>query len=181
MRPVPERSHMLKTCPTKAGPPPFPLEFTLPILTADGNPGFDSAEDNPFTVADDDFEGETESGWVDSKREGVDWVSGSGEVGSWKGMQILDCGGGGGKGGVLWGERRETRDLVVELRKVDSWWWWWWFWCCDGGSGGEGMVAGWVRALRGRGGSGGFVGWLRILYFERFSFFLWKIFTLIKN
>jgi len=44
----------------------------------------------------------------------------------------------------------------VELRKVDSWWWW--FWCCDGGSGGEGMVAGWVRALRGRGGSGGFVG-----------------------
>jgi hypothetical protein len=30
-------------------------------------------------------------------------VSGRGEVGSWKGMQILDCGGGGGggKGGVL--------------------------------------------------------------------------------
>jgi hypothetical protein len=29
-------------------------------------------------------------------------VSGRGEVGSWKGMQILDCGGGGGgEGGVL--------------------------------------------------------------------------------
>lgn len=33
MRPVPERSHMLKTCPTKAGPPPFPFVLSLVTLT----------------------------------------------------------------------------------------------------------------------------------------------------
>lgn len=37
MRPVPERSHMLNTWPTKAGPP-FPAEFKLEILTVEGNP-----------------------------------------------------------------------------------------------------------------------------------------------
>lgn len=71
MRPVPERSHILKTWPTKAGPPPLPLEFRPPILTVDGKPEFelDSAEDKPFTVA--EFE-DTESGSVDSKGERVD-------------------------------------------------------------------------------------------------------------
>lgn len=37
MRPVPERSHMLKTWPTKAGPPPFPVELSPDILTVEGN------------------------------------------------------------------------------------------------------------------------------------------------
>ena len=36
MRPVPERSHILKTWPTKAGPPALPLELRLLILTVDG-------------------------------------------------------------------------------------------------------------------------------------------------
>lgn len=42
MRPVPDRSHILKTCPTKAGPPTFPLELSPPILTVEGNPERDS-------------------------------------------------------------------------------------------------------------------------------------------
>jgi len=120
MRPVPERSHMLKTCPTKAGPPPFPLGLSLPILTADGNPELDSAEDMSLTEADDDFEGDNESGWVDSKRERLDWVSGRGVLGRWKDMQIL--GWGGAKGRMLGGERREKRVLLVELRKLERWW-----------------------------------------------------------
>lgn len=42
MRPVPERSHILKTWPTKAGPPPLPLELSPETLTVDGN-----AEEKP--------------------------------------------------------------------------------------------------------------------------------------
>jgi hypothetical protein len=37
MRPVPERSHMLKTWPTKAGPPPLTVELSPEILTVEGN------------------------------------------------------------------------------------------------------------------------------------------------
>lgn len=40
MRPVPEGSHMLKTCPTKAGPP-LELGLRPSIRTLDGNPGED--------------------------------------------------------------------------------------------------------------------------------------------
>lgn len=37
MRPVPERSHILKTWPTKAGPLPLIIEFSPAILTVPGN------------------------------------------------------------------------------------------------------------------------------------------------
>lgn len=37
MRPVPERSHILKTWPTKAGPLPLIIEFKLAILILAGN------------------------------------------------------------------------------------------------------------------------------------------------
>lgn len=52
MRPVPERSHILKTWPTKAGPPPLIFEFSPAILTVDGNPEFDSDEDSTPFIAD---------------------------------------------------------------------------------------------------------------------------------
>lgn len=46
MRPVPDKSHILKTCPTKAGPPPpFPADFRPDILTVDGNLELDSDDD----------------------------------------------------------------------------------------------------------------------------------------
>lgn len=52
MRPVPERSHILKTWPTNAGPPPFPVEFKLEILTVDGNPELVDSDD--ILLADED-------------------------------------------------------------------------------------------------------------------------------
>lgn len=67
MRPVPERSHMLKTCPTKAGPP-FPLELIDAILTVDGNPEFESDDDTRFIS---DLE-DTESGRDEEDGEGID-------------------------------------------------------------------------------------------------------------
>ena len=39
---------MLKTWPTKAGPPLLPLEVSPAILTVDGKPELDSAEDTPL-------------------------------------------------------------------------------------------------------------------------------------
>lgn len=55
MRPVPERSHILKTCPTNAGPPPLQLEFRPEIRTVDGNPDPDPDE-TPFNAGEDEFE-----------------------------------------------------------------------------------------------------------------------------
>lgn len=52
IRPVPERSHILKTWPTKAGPPPLTFEFSPAILTADGNPELDSEEFETPLIAD---------------------------------------------------------------------------------------------------------------------------------
>lgn len=58
IRPVPVRSHILKTWPTKAGPP-LPAELRPEILTGSGNPESD-LEDMPLTaeggVGDDEFE-----------------------------------------------------------------------------------------------------------------------------
>ena len=49
MIPFPETSHILKTCPTNAGPPPFPEVFRPPILTSFGNAEPDSG-DSPFVA-----------------------------------------------------------------------------------------------------------------------------------
>ena len=59
MRPVPERSHILNTWPTNAGPPPpLMFEFSPAILTVDGNPEVDSGDDaTPFMAE------VLESGW----------------------------------------------------------------------------------------------------------------------
>lgn len=51
--PVPERSHILKTWPTNAGPPAFPFELSPEILSVDGKPELNSADDGkPLTAAD---------------------------------------------------------------------------------------------------------------------------------
>ena len=50
IRPVPERSHMLKTWLTKAGPPLLLLEVSPVILTIDGKPEFDLTEDIPLVA-----------------------------------------------------------------------------------------------------------------------------------
>jgi hypothetical protein len=50
IRPVPDKSHILNTCPKKAGPVPFPDDFTLVILTLDGN--LDTG-DKPLATEDD--------------------------------------------------------------------------------------------------------------------------------
>lgn len=56
IKPVPERSHILKTWPTKAGPPPLLAE----ILTGEGNPEAES--EGLFLIAEED-------GW-----DVLDWV-----------------------------------------------------------------------------------------------------------
>lgn len=48
IRPVPERSHMLKTWPTNAGPP-FPVVLSPEILTDDGKP--DPESERMFTMS----------------------------------------------------------------------------------------------------------------------------------
>lgn len=61
IRPVPERSHMLNTWPTKAGPPPLRLEFNRETLTVDGNPELDSAADDTPLIEELEEEGGSES------------------------------------------------------------------------------------------------------------------------
>lgn len=56
---------MLKTRPTKAGPPLLPGELSPEILTVDGKPELDSAEDTPLIA---DLE-DMELGRFDSKGE----------------------------------------------------------------------------------------------------------------
>ncbi|GMN44520.1 hypothetical protein TIFTF001_013709 [Ficus carica] len=85
MRPVPERSHILNTWPTKAGPPPLRLELSPAILTDDGNGDVDAdaeldsgGDETPPPTA--DLEGPG-SGRDDSK------ASGLGESGMGRGKQ----------------------------------------------------------------------------------------------
>lgn len=95
MRPVPERSHILKTWPTKAGPPPplpppLPLELSLETLT-------DLAE-----------------GWVDSavERGGAKKRGREIEEGGW--------GENGGEGGLC-ELKREMKFEAVDWRKEEIW------------------------------------------------------------
>lgn len=105
MRPVPERSHILKTWPTKAGPPPLRLELSPAILTADGNAELDSGAGETPRAADLD---ETESGWDDSK------ASGLGESGIRRGKQSREGDEEEEEDGVVLGLKRERRLEVVE-------------------------------------------------------------------
>lgn len=114
MRPVPERSHMLKTWPTKAGPPPFPLELIPAILTVDGNPELDSAEGTPLTSELD----ETESDSTGERVKESENLSGTQSLEVELGVDSWDC-----NGVVLGGARRERRLVVVVLMKLAMLWW----------------------------------------------------------
>ena len=52
IRPVPVRSHILNTCPTKAGPPRFPSELRDDILTVELSPEDDVDVDESFLTVD---------------------------------------------------------------------------------------------------------------------------------
>ena len=122
MRPVPERSHILKTWPTKAGPlAALPLELKLEILTVDGK-----AEEVPESadwtaLLAEDFELEIES--EESKcKECIG-------IGRTKGTQILE---------VVREEEEEEDDVVLGVkmeRRLDVADWRKW----DMGSVGEAM------------------------------------------
>lgn len=122
MRPVPERSHILKTWPTKAGPlAALPLELKLEILTVDGK-----AEEVPESadwtaLLAEDFELEIES--EESKcKECIG-------IGRTKGTQILE----------VVREEEEEDDVVLGVkmeRRLDVADWRKW----DMGSVGEAMV-----------------------------------------
>lgn len=130
MSPVPERSHMLKTWPTKAGPPPLPLELIAEILTVDGNPELEDSDDETRELD------ETES---DPTGERVE-EEGQDESANLSGMQSLEAGG--EDGVVLVGVTRERRVEVVLLMKLDISFWRWL------GSAGEAIdFAGWLLAL----------------------------------
>jgi hypothetical protein len=106
MRPVPERSHMLKTWPTKAGPPPLTVELSPEILTVEGNAEevleSDGGDGTPPLTA----ERPESKGELGGRRSGTHSL----EVG-W-------CSGGVGEGDfVLWEARRERRLEVVDWRK----------------------------------------------------------------
>lgn len=115
IRPVPERSHILKTWPTNAGPSAFPSEFRPEILSVDGNPELNSAdEDKPLTAA--DFE-ESRSRWVDSKPK---WVSKGGfrEAGNATGIHSLEEECWRENGGIDWGLAKRVQKLeVAEWKK----------------------------------------------------------------
>lgn len=117
MSPVPERSHMLKTWPTKAGPPPVPLELIAEILTVDGNPEPEDSDDETPELD------ETES---DPTGERVE-EEGQDESANLSGMQSLEAGADDGwdweDGVVLVGVMREKRVEVVALMKLDIWFW----------------------------------------------------------
>lgn len=136
MSPVPERSHMLKTWPTKAGPPPFPLELIAEILTVDGNPELEDSDDEAPELD------ETES---DPTGERVE-EEGQDESANLSGMQSLEAGADDSwdweDGVVLVGVIREKRVEVVALMKLDIWFWRWL------GSAGEAIdFAGWLLVL----------------------------------
>lgn len=136
MSPVPERSHMLKTWPTKAGPPPFPLELIAEILTVDGNPELEDSDDEAPELD------ETES---DPTGERVE-EEGQDESANLSGMQSLEAGADDSwdweDGVVLVGVMREKRVEVVALMKLDIWFWRWL------GSAGEAIdFAGWLLVL----------------------------------
>lgn len=136
MSPVPERSHMLKTWPTKAGPPPFPLELIAEILTVDGNPELGDSDDEAPELD------ETES---DPTGERVE-EEGQDESANLSGMQSLEAGADDSwdweDGVVLVGVMREKRVEVVALMKLDIWFWRWL------GSAGEAIdFAGWLLVL----------------------------------
>lgn len=133
MSPVPERSHMLKTWPTKAGPLPFPLELIAEILTVDGNPELEDPDDEAPELD------ETES---DPTGERVE-EEGQDESANLSGMQSLEAGADDSwdweDGVVLVGVMREKRVEVVALMKLDIWFWRWL------GSAGEAIdFAGWL-------------------------------------
>lgn len=56
IRPVPVRSHILNTCPTKAGPPRFPSELRDDILTVELSPEDDVDVDDAFLTVDETSE-----------------------------------------------------------------------------------------------------------------------------
>lgn len=133
---MPERSHMLKTWPTKAGPPPFPLELIAEILTVDGNPELEDSDDEAPELD------ETES---DPTGERVE-EEGQDESANLSGMQSLEAGADDSwdweDGVVLVGVIREKRVEVVALMKLDIWFWRWL------GSAGEAIdFAGWLLVL----------------------------------
>lgn len=133
---MPERSHMLKTWPTKAGPPPFPLELIAEILTVDGNPELEDSDDEAPELD------ETES---DPTGERVE-EEGQDESANLSGMQSLEAGADDSwdweDGVVLVGVMREKRVEVVALMKLDIWFWRWL------GSAGEAIdFAGWLLVL----------------------------------
>jgi hypothetical protein len=106
MRPVPERSHMLKTWPTKAGPPPLPVELSPETLTVEGNAeeGLESEGGDgtsPLTVERPESKGEL-----------------GGRMSGTQSLEVRWGGGGVGEGDVvLWEARRERRLEVVDWRK----------------------------------------------------------------
>lgn len=90
MRPVPERSHMLKTWPTKAGPPPFPSGLSPVILSVDGSPEPESEPDEVLFFLTDEEEEEADddddddgSLWVGSKKDETGTKSGF-----WVGLRV---------------------------------------------------------------------------------------------
>ena len=100
MRPVPERSHMLNTCPTNAGPPPpFPLAPSRAMRTdfAAGRAGSAVAESTAV---------EEESGGA--KKRGREK-----EEGGW----------GSAREGGFGGLKREAKLEAVDWRKVEMWLW----------------------------------------------------------
>lgn len=127
---------MLKTWPTKAGPPPFPLELIAEILTVDGNPELEDSDDEAPEL--DEMESDPTGERVEE--EGQD------ESANLSGMQSLEAGADDGwdweDGVVLVGVMREKRVEVVALMKLDIWFWRWL------GSAGEAIdFAGWLLVL----------------------------------
>lgn len=104
IRPVPERSHILKTWPTKAGPPLPPVMFfplSRDTRTDLGEERVDSAVEERVTA---------ERGG--GRKRGREIAEGS-----WGEDE--------GRGGGGWGLKREMKFEAVEWRKVERWLWWW--------------------------------------------------------
>lgn len=103
MRPVPERSHMLKTWPTKAGPPTLPFELSLATRTDFAAGRADSAA-GASTV----FAAEVRGG---GRKRGREIAEGS-------------CGCVRDEGGGFWcGLKREAKVEAVDWRKEEMWLW----------------------------------------------------------
>lgn len=118
IKPVPERSHMLKTWPTKAGPPPCPVE----IRTVEGNLETGSEEGKLLMADDDDGEDgefldgveEIVSGWADSEGEASERTESASVKGRWI---FEECVAG---GGVL-RARKDERLVEAVDRKRERW------------------------------------------------------------